>query len=104
MRFVLSAASALVLVAAIFAQQAVPLESPGSSARFVDVTTSLGVSFEYKASHTEKHYLPETMGAGVALLDYDNDNRLDIFLVNGAPINDPTPNGAIPQKTGKMFW
>jgi len=104
MRFVLSAPLVLVLVAAISAQQAVPLDSPGSSAKFIDVTASVGVNFEYKASHTEKHYLPETMGAGVALLDYDNDNRLDIFLVNGAPINDPTPKGAIPQKTGKMFW
>jgi hypothetical protein len=26
------------------------------------------------------------MGAGVALFDYDNDGRLDIFLVNGAPM------------------
>jgi len=25
------------------------------------------------------------MGAGVALFDYDNDGRLDLFLVNGAP-------------------
>jgi enediyne biosynthesis protein E4 len=40
------------------------------------------------------------MGAGVALFDYDNDGRVDIFLVNGAPLHDPTPKGTIPQKTG----
>ena len=28
------------------------------------------------------------MGAGVTLFDYDNDGRLDQFLVNGAPISD----------------
>jgi hypothetical protein len=44
------------------------------------------------------------MGAGVALFDYDNDGRLDIFLVNGAPLQDPTPKGAIPQKTGQNYW
>ena len=44
------------------------------------------------------------MGAGVALFDYDNDGRLDIFLVNGAPLGDPTAKGAIPQKTGPQYW
>jgi hypothetical protein len=44
------------------------------------------------------------MGAGVGLFDYDNDGRLDIFLVNGAPISDPTPKGTIPQKTETKYW
>ena len=44
------------------------------------------------------------MGSGVALFDYDNDGRLDIFLVNGAPLSDPTPKGTIPQKTGPKYW
>ena len=51
------------------------------------------------AFHTSKKYLLESMGAGVALFDYDNDGRLDIFFVNGAPISDPTPAGTIPRKT-----
>ncbi len=44
------------------------------------------------------------MGSGVALFDYDNDGRLDIFAVNGAPLSDPTPKGTIPQKTGPKYW
>ena len=44
------------------------------------------------------------MGAGVALFDYDNDGRLDIFLVNGAPLSDPTRKGTVPQKTDSRFW
>jgi enediyne biosynthesis protein E4 len=76
-------------------------EIPG---RFVDVTQRLGVSFQHQASHTSKKYLLETMGSGVALFDYDNDGRLDIFLVNGAPLSDLTPKGTIPQKTGPKYW
>ena len=44
------------------------------------------------------------MGAGVALFDYDNDDRLDIYLVNGAPLADPTQKGTVPQKTGPQYW
>jgi hypothetical protein len=72
--------------------------------KFTDITAAVGVHFDYRSSHTPKHYLPETMGGGVALFDYDNDGRLDIFLVNGAPFLDPTPKGAIPQKTGPEYW
>ena len=75
-----------------------------SGGKFVDVTTAKGVHFQYRAAHTSKKYLVETMGAGVALFDYDNDGLLDIFLVNGAPLNDPTPKNAIPQKTGPEYW
>jgi hypothetical protein len=87
------------------AQQTTPAsKQPPAVAKFVDVTSTLGVPFQYLASHTAKHYLLETMGPGVALFDYDNDGRLDIFLVNGAPLNDPTPKGAIPQKSGPAYW
>jgi hypothetical protein len=78
-----------------------PKPLPG---KFTDVTAALGLHFQYISSHTAKHYLPETMGAGVALFDYDNDGRLDIFLVNGAPLTDPTPKGTIPQKSGPQYW
>jgi hypothetical protein len=44
------------------------------------------------------------MGSGVAVFDYDNDGRLDIFFANGAPIADPTPKGTIPTKNGPQYW
>jgi enediyne biosynthesis protein E4 len=74
---------------------------PGS---FVDVTENLGVHFKQEASPTTRKYLPETMGSGVALFDYDNDGRLDIFFANGAHITDPMPKGAIPQKDNPKYW
>src|SRR5581483_8906957 len=45
-----------------------------------------------------------TMGAGVALFDYDNDGLLDMYFVNGAPIADPSPPGTIPKKSGPQYW
>ena len=75
--------------------------TPGN---FVDITQSSHVLFTARASHTSKKYLIETMGSGVALFDYDNDGRLDIFLVNGAPLSDPTPLATIPKKSGPEFW
>jgi enediyne biosynthesis protein E4 len=85
---------------------AAPLQSAQESekAKFLDVTPSLGIHFQYVASHTSKKYLIETMGSGVATFDYDNDGRLDIFAVDGAPLPDPTPKGAIPQKSGPKDW
>jgi hypothetical protein len=72
--------------------------------KFIETSSALGINFRNMASHTSKKYLIETMGAGVALFDYDNDGRLDIFVVNGAPLPDPTPKGAIPLKTGPKYW
>lgn len=91
------------MVAGFVAQESARQE-PSAKIRFSDITERAGLKFRYLASHTTKKYLPETMGAGVALFDYDNDGRLDIFLVNGAPISDQTPKGTIPRKTGPEYW
>jgi hypothetical protein len=72
--------------------------------KFANTTSALGLDFRALASHTSKKYLLETMGSGVAVFDYDNDGRLDIFAVNGAPLSDPTSPGTIPQKTGPEYW
>lgn len=76
----------------------------GAPANFVEVTAQAGVDFLHQAPHSSRKYLLETMGSGVALFDYDNDGRLDLFLVNGAPFGDLVPKGTIPQKTGPKYW
>jgi hypothetical protein len=106
--WIVTLASAFVfgIASAGFSKMGQKLEAPSAAglAKFEDITSRLGINFQYQASHTSRKYLPETMGAGVALFDYDNDGRLDIFLVNGAPLSDPTPKGTIPQKTGPPYW
>ena len=101
---IIAVALALLLAPVAHTQDPRNSNSDQLAGKFSDVTSPLGIEFEYLASHTSKKYLIETMGAGVALFDYDNDERLDIFVVNGAPLNDPTPVGTIPQKTGPKYW
>src|SRR5215472_4552105 len=54
-----------------------------SKIRFEDITRSAGIHFTHNNGAAGKKWLPETMGAGVAFLDYDNDGWEDILLVNG---------------------
>ena len=69
-----------------------------------DITARSGISFKHNASPTSLKYLPETMGAGVGLIDYDSDGRLDIFFTNGARIADPMPKGTLPDKADPKYW
>jgi len=55
----------------------------GSSIQFHDITQQAGIHFVHNNGAFGKKYLPETMGPGVAFMDYDNDGWPDIFLVNG---------------------
>jgi hypothetical protein len=91
-------------LAALGLSAALLIAAANTAGNFVDITAASHVQFRNVATHTSKKYLIETMGSGVALFDYDNDGRLDIFLVNGAPLGDPTAKGAIPEKTGPKYW
>jgi hypothetical protein len=50
---------------------------------FQDVTAKAGIHFVHNNGAFGKKFLPETVGPGVAFIDYDNDGWPDIFLVNG---------------------
>jgi hypothetical protein len=71
---------------------------------FSDRTAAVGIDFKHENSATSNKYLIETMGGGVALLDYDNDGRLDVFFTNGAKLEDPMPAGRRPDKSDPRFW
>jgi enediyne biosynthesis protein E4 len=55
----------------------------GLGFRFVDVTRAAGIDFRHNGGAFGAKYLPETMGAGCAFIDYDGDGWLDIVLANG---------------------
>jgi enediyne biosynthesis protein E4 len=71
---------------------------------FSDVAVRAGIRFRHHASRNSQKYLPESMSGGVAMLDYDNDGRLDLFFVNGAALRDPMPAGGRPDKSSVEYW
>lgn len=75
-----------------------------SPVTFTDITAQSKIDFRHYASPTSIKYLPETMGAGVGLIDIDNDGRLDVFFTNGALIEEKMAKDAMPEKIGKKFW
>src|SRR5437773_10776859 len=74
----------LALLAAGFAATAPP------TVTFTDVTGQAGIRFVHNAGKAGKKYLPETLGAGCAFLDYDGDGWPDLLLINS---KDWTPRG-----------
>lgn len=81
-----------------YAQLKAAPPAPGSSGiRFEEIAAKSGLRFVTHNCPTPNKNQPETMVAGVALLDYDGDGFLDIYLVNGAEI--PSL-----EKTSPNYW
>ena len=74
------------------------------AAPMFDVQTRRGVDFTLENSPTPQKYLIETMPGGVALLDYNNDGLLDIFLVNGGRITDPVKLPENFDRKNPRYW
>ena len=66
---------------------------------FLDVTQQAGIRFVHNNGAFGKKFLPETLGPGVAFIDYDNDGWPDIFLVNGTD----WPGHASKHSTPKLY-
>ena len=58
-----------------------------ASPLFVESAAATGLDFTHVNGATGQYYMAEQMGAGVALFDYDNDGDLDVFLVQGGPLD-----------------
>ena len=76
----------------------------GLSAPVFDVSVPRGLDFTLQNSPTPQKYLIETMPGGVALLDYNNDGLLDIFLVNGGRITSPMQTPENFDRHDPRYW
>src|SRR5229473_2636768 len=75
------------LVSSGNSNQAVQSTRPRSSAnavRYTDIRQSAGITFRQDGTQTEEKYYLETMGTGVAWIDYDQDGLMDLFFVQSA--------------------
>jgi len=66
---------------------------------FTDVAASAGLTFTHDRGATPAHQLPETMGSGVAWIDYDNDGWMDLYVVQSGPF---PPNGS-PRAQDRLY-
>src|SRR5215472_382118 len=80
-------------------QTSVPTSFPGI--RFEEIAEQAGLHFVTRNCPTPNKNQPETMVAGIALFDYDNDGFLDIYCVNGAEI--PSLEKTSPQYWNRLF-
>ena len=73
-----------------------------------DVTQETGITFTHTDGGSGERHLVETVSAGLALLDYDNDGDVDIYFLNGAPLKgtkvDPKPRNRLYRNDGGMTF
>jgi len=79
----LAGALLLASFASLSSAQTPPASKAPSGITYRDITQQAGIHFVHNNAAYGKKYLPETMGPGVAFIDYDNDGWQDIFIVNG---------------------
>jgi hypothetical protein len=60
--------------------------SPTPPDLFVDATDSSGIHFQHYNGRNGEFYYPEIIGSGVALLDYNNDGKLDVLVLQGTSL------------------
>src|ERR1700690_790187 len=77
------AAIVFAAIAAIILATSPHGHAQNSAIHFEDVTRAAGIKFVNNSGAFGQKWLPETMGSGVAFLDYDNDGCQDILIVNG---------------------
>jgi hypothetical protein len=70
-----------------------------------DVTRLTGIGFVHTDGSSGRHYIVETVASGLATFDYNNDGKIDILFLNGAPLpgftkTNPPPSNALYRNEG----
>ncbi len=80
-----------------------PTPPAGEGAWFEDVTERVKLDFVHDAGPVGNYFMPQQFGSGAALFDFDNDGRLDLYLLNnGGPKG--KPNRLFRQLPDGTFW
>src|SRR5688500_368768 len=77
--------------------------APKTRVWFANVTEASGLHFVHDAGPQGKYLVPDLMGSGAALLDYDNDGLLDVYLLNNAGTNSQSVNRLFRQEQPMRF-
>jgi hypothetical protein len=80
-----------------------PNPGPTGPPWFEDATDAVGLTFTHDPGPAGNYFLPQVIGSGAALFDYDGDDRLDVYLIqNGGP-KSPARNRLFHQKPDGTF-
>jgi enediyne biosynthesis protein E4 len=76
-------------------------QAPGERPIFDEVAARVGLTFMYENGASGQFYVAEVMGAGAALVDYDNDGDLDVYLLQGQSFDPNAPRN--PARTHRLY-
>src|SRR5258708_7810170 len=81
---ILAFSSGFALHSRVVAAQSSKASEPGIPLHYTDVRESAKITFQQDSTQTEEKYYLETMGTGVAWIDYDQDGLMDLYFVQSA--------------------